>query len=188
MRNEKNQKSSRSTAEHVRERINRGGSRFWKHENFAGLPPSAVATELSRLAREGELTRMGKGLYYRPVPTSFGPSLPSASSTIAQRVRAPLHAAGASAANALGFTTQNPRLREYATPAAAPPTALRNAIVHTGRPRARASLSFEDGALLELLRERGESSDLSAEETVSRLLQPGGRREAFYSSSTCSRR
>ena len=71
----------------------------------------------------------------------------------------------------LGLTTQNPVRPEYATPAPAPPTALRNALVHTGRPPQRASLSAEDGAILETLRERARSSDLSPEETVQRLLR-----------------
>ena len=126
---------------------------------------------LSRLAREGLVERVGKGVYYRSTPTSFGPSIPGASAAAAQMLSAPLHAAGLSAANVLGLTTQNPVRPEYATPAPAPPTALRNALVHTGRPPQRASLSAEDGAILETLRERARSSDLSPEETVQRLLR-----------------
>ena len=41
--------------------------------------------------------------------------------------------------------------------------------MHTGRPSERAKLSSEEGAFLELLRERARSSDLPAEETVRRL-------------------
>jgi hypothetical protein len=165
------QRHRTSAAEAVRKRVARGGPRFWKHADFERLPPSAVATELSRLVREGELQRVGKGVYYRPVPTSFGASMPAASAATAEMLRTPLHPAGLTAANLLGLTTQNPKRPEYATPAAGPPTALRNAIVHTGRPAARATLSPEEGALLELLRERARSSDLSPEETVRRLLQ-----------------
>jgi len=43
--------------------------------------------------------------------------------------------------------------------------------VHTGRPPQRASLSAEEGAILETLRERARSSDLSPEETARRLLK-----------------
>jgi hypothetical protein len=164
-------KPQASAARVVRDRVHRGGARFWKHSDFHGLPPSAVATALSRLARQGELQRVGKGVYYRAAPTSFGMSMPAASGVAAETLSAPLHPAGLSAANVLGLTTQNPRRPEYATPAPGPPTALRNAVVHTGRPPQRAGLPAEDGAILEILRERARSSDLSPEGTVRRLRQ-----------------
>jgi hypothetical protein len=164
-------KSRASAASVVRDRVWRGGARYWKHSDFRSLPPSAVATTLSRLAREGELQRTGKGVYYRPAPTSFGLSIPSASAAAAQTLSAPLHPAGLSAANALGLTTQNPKRPEYATLAPGPPTALRNAVIHTRRPVARAALSPEEGAILEILRERARSSDLQPEETIRRLEQ-----------------
>ena len=154
----------------VRDRVEHGKARFWKHSDFHDLPPLAVATALSRLAREGELQRVGKGVYYRPTPTSFGLSRPSASGMAAATLSAPLHPAGLSAANVLGLTTQNPGRAEYATSAAGPPTALRDAVVHTGRSAQRASLSAEDGAILETLRERARASDLSPQDTVHRLL------------------
>lgn len=161
----------KSAAALVRNRVARGKSRYWKHSDFGDLPASAVATTLSRLAREGVLERVGKGVYYRPRPTSLGPSLPAASAVATQTLRAPLHPAGLSAANALGLTTQNPGRAEYATSAPAPPSALRDAVVHTGRPAARAGLCAEDGAILETLRERARSSDLSPEKTARRLLR-----------------
>jgi len=151
--------------------VTRGGPRYWKHSDFASLSPGAVATSLSRLAREGELQRVAKGVYYRSTPTTFGPSIPAASTASAASLRAPIHPAGLTAANVLGLSTQNPRRPEYATPAAGPPTALKNALVHTGRPPQRASLSAEDGAILETLRERARSSDLPPKETARRLLR-----------------
>lgn len=164
-------KSGGSAAKVVRDRVNRGGSRFWRHADFHDLPSAAVATTLSRLARDGSLQRVGKGVYYRSRPTSFGPSIPGAGAIAAQTLSAPVHPAGLSAANLLGLTTRNPRRPEYATPASGLPTALRNALVHTGRPSQRASLSEEDGAILETLRERARSSDLSSEATARRLLR-----------------
>jgi SAM-dependent methyltransferase len=71
----------------------------------------------------------------------------------------------------LGLSTQNPGRPEYATPAPGLPTALRNAVVHTGRPAQRDSLSAEDGAILETLRDRARYSDLSPQQTVRRLLR-----------------
>jgi hypothetical protein len=159
----------RSAAADIRQRVRRGGARYWRHSDFHDLPPAAVAKTLSRLAQEGELRHVEKGVYYRPVPTSFGMSVPSASAMAAQTLNAPIHPAGLSAANALGLTTQNPLRPEFATSAPARPTALRDAIVHTGRPPQRAGLSTEDGAILEILRERARSSDLSSEATAERL-------------------
>lgn len=124
---------------------------------------------LSRMAREGALRRVGKGVYYRPHQTSLGPSRPVASAAAAQTLRAPVHPAGLNAANVLGLSTQNPRRAEYATPAAGPPQALSDAVVHTGRPAGRVSLSAEDGAILETLRDRARYSDLSPQRTVGRL-------------------
>lgn len=160
-----------TAAGNVRERVQRGGARFWKHSDFDDLPPSAVAMALSRMARDGVLERVGKGVYYRSMTTTLGPSVAGASAVAAQTLSAPLHPAGLTAANLLGLTTQNPLRPEYATPAPAPPTALRNARVHTGRPSQRASLSPEDGAILETLRDRARSSDLTPERTAQRLLQ-----------------
>lgn len=98
-------------------------------------------------------------------------SLPSGSASAALALRAPVHPAGLTAANVLGFTTQNPARLEYATPAHDPPRALADANVRTRRPASREGLPVEDGALLEFLRDRGRSSDLSPEATYERLYQ-----------------
>jgi hypothetical protein len=163
--------SPHSAAQIVRKRVLRNDARFWKHSDFRGLPPAAVATELSRLRRDGELERISKGIYYRAVPTSFGASLPSATAAAAAAVNVPLCPAGLSAANMLGLSTQNPGRAEYAVPGRSRPAALAGSIIHTGRPVARRKLSGEDGAILELLRERGRSSDLPPKETVRRIKQ-----------------
>jgi len=47
---------------------------------------------------------------------------------------------------------------------------LRNATVHTRRPHTRYGLSDEDGAFLELLRDRARASDLDVETTIARLV------------------
>ncbi len=158
-----------STATRVRERVNEAGEHYWKHSDFEDLPASAVAMALSRLAREGVLQRVGKGVYYRPRPTAFGPSIPAASAVAPLTLRTALHPAGLSAANTLGLSTQNPPRGEYATPAPGPPRAFRNAVVHTGRPASRVGLSAEEGAILETLRERARNSDLSPQRTILRL-------------------
>jgi hypothetical protein len=168
-----------SAAASVRQRVLVGGERFWRHGDFDGLSASAVATALSRLAREGELQRTGKGVYFRPRMTVLGPSMPAASGAAASSLMRPVHPAGLSAANVLGLTTQNPARREYATTANDPPTALVGSRVRTGRPAVRAALGPEDGALLELLRDRAATSDFSAAQTISRLRALLGDRQRF---------
>lgn len=160
---------SGSAAAQVRQRVLAGGERFWRHDDFRELPASAVATTLSRLAREGELQRIRKGVYYRPRMTVIGPSFAAASASTASSLMLPIHPAGLSAANMLGFTAQNPARREYATPASDPPTALQGSRVRTRRPATRAELSPEEGALMEFLRDRAITSDLSPAETARRL-------------------
>lgn len=163
-------RSPNSVATRVYERVRDGGERYWSLSDFRDLSAPAVMHALSRLTAEGELQRTRKGLYYRSKPTAIGPSGPSASAAVVQTARAPLHPAGLTAGTALGLSTQNPARPEFATPAAAAPGALRNATVHTRRPPSRFGLDANDGALLELLRDRARYSDLPPEETVRRLV------------------
>jgi hypothetical protein len=149
--------------------VRAGGERYWKHADFGDLSASAVAMALSRMAREGALQRVGKGLYYRPRPTAFGSSIPAVGTVARLTLRTALHPSGLSAANALGLSTQNPTRGEYATPAAGPPRALQGEVVHTGRPAGRVGLSTEEGAILETLRDRARNSDLSPAKTIARL-------------------
>lgn len=168
-----------SAAARIRRRIERGGERFWRVSDFNDLPPRTVARTLARLAEAGVVERARHGLYYRSRPTILGPSIPSATAVASHTVGAPLHAAGLSAANVLGLTTQNPARPELATPAANPPSALGNAVVHTRRPASRAHLSAEEGALMEMLRTRGRFSDVGPARTTKRLLRILGTEGTF---------
>ena len=157
-------------AKRMRLRIRRGGERFWRHSDFADLPPAAVSQALSRLARRGDLERVSKGLYYRPRPTVLGASRPAPDAVAVRSSAKRLHPAGLTAAHYLGFTTQNPAFPEYASSAPAAPSALRHAHVRTRRPRNRDHLTDKESAVLELLRDRARTSDLGAEATCARLL------------------
>jgi hypothetical protein len=166
-----NRAGAPSDAAKIRRRIERAGERFWRVTDFSDLPPRTVARTLARFAEAGLIERARYGLYFRPRATVLGPSTPSATAVAGHAVKAPLHAAGLSAANVLGLTTQNPAHAELATPAANPPSVLRNATVHTRRPPSRARLNEREGALVELLRTRGRYSDLEPGKTVSQLLR-----------------
>jgi Family of unknown function (DUF6088) len=154
----------------VRERVLAAGEHYWSLADFRDLPAAAAAHALSRLAGEGELQRVRKGLYYRPKATVIGPSIPSPTIALAKTARTPLHPSGLTATNVLGLSTQNPTHGEFATPAAAAPGGLTGAIVHTRRPASRLNMSDGDAALFELLRDRARNSDLSPEQTSNRLV------------------
>jgi hypothetical protein len=81
--------------------------------------------------------------------------------------------AGVTAASLLGFTTQNPSRIELATSAQSLPRKLvgEKTIVHTRRPPAWSTLSQADAALLDFIRGGGNTSELSAEKTVARVVQ-----------------
>jgi Family of unknown function (DUF6088) len=173
----KNQKKTGSgggnTAENVRKRIEGNGERVWRLVDFAGMPFMAVAQALSRLARQGVIQRLGKGLYYRSRPTAFGASRPNSAQVRSLPVRLRgIFPAGIAAANVLGFTTQNPARVEVATNGPSLPRLIvgKETMIHTRRPESWRSLSETDAALLDFLRNRGQSSELSAEDTVDKLL------------------
>jgi len=160
-------------AEAVRRRIASGGERVWRMADFDGMPFMAVAQTLSRLARQGTIQRLGKGMYYRSRPTVFGASRPNPAQLRSLPVRRKgVYPAGVAAANLLGFSTQNPARVEVATDGTSLPRLIvgKETVIHTRRPESWRGLSETDAALLDFLRNRGVSSELSPEETVDRLL------------------
>ena len=164
---------SRQTAKWIRQRLDKGGDRLWRFEDFPGVPASAVAQALSRLARQGELQRLSKGVYYRGRQTALGRSLPNPAAI--QRLaaaRTTMFPSGVAAANLLGFTTQAAGRNEVATSALSLPRKLvgSKTLIHTRRPEAWAGLSEAEAALLDFLRRGGRTSELSPEETVRRTV------------------
>src|SRR5579863_6880533 len=157
----------------VRQRIEQGGERLWRFEDFRGLTFSAVAQALSRLTRQGAIERLSKGVYYRNRETTLGTSRPNPASirNLALR-RNTMFPSGIAAANLLGFTTQIPKQGEIATSALSLPRKLvgKDTRIHTRRPQAWASLSETDAALLDFLRHGGKASELSPTDTIARTL------------------
>lgn len=79
---------------------------------------AAVDQALSRLVKRGQLMRAGRGLYVRPVETRFGkrpPSVEQMVQAIAGAKGEVIASHGATAANALGLTTQVPVRAVYLT-------------------------------------------------------------------------
>lgn len=72
---------------------------------------AAVDQALSRLVKRGELMRVRRGLFALPVKTRFGERAPSVNAVIENIARTTgerVSLSGASAANMLGLSTQNP--------------------------------------------------------------------------------
>jgi hypothetical protein len=161
-------------AQVIRRRVETGGERVWRFSDFPNAPVAAVAQSLSRLAKDGTLQRLSKGVYYHGRATALGPSRPD---PVAIRKlatdRSPMFPAGVAAANLLGFTTQAAGRSEVATTAGSLPRKLagRDTIVHTRRPEAWKRLSDHDAALLDFLRRGGSTSELSEEDTIGRTLR-----------------
>jgi hypothetical protein len=164
---------SRHVARLVRQRVERGGERLWRLEDFRDLPFLAVAQALSRLKRDGTLDRLSKGVYYRNRQTAFGKSRPNptAIQNLASRSKT-VFPSGIAAAHLLGFTTQMAKQAEIATSALSLPRKLvgNDTVIHTRRPEAWARLSETDAALLDFLRHGAKFSELSQEDTIRKLL------------------
>jgi Family of unknown function (DUF6088) len=156
----------------VRQRIEQGGERLWRFEDFHGLPFSAVAQALSRLTRQGVIEGLSKGVYYLNRETTLGKSRPNPASirNLASR-RNTMSPSGIAAANLLGFTTQIPKQGEIATSALSLPRKLvgKDTRIHTRRPQAWANLSETDAALLDILRHGAKFSELSPGDTIRKL-------------------
>jgi hypothetical protein len=157
----------------IRRRIEGGGERLWRHQDFRDLSFTPVARALSRLAKAGTIQRLSKGIYYYPRTTSFGKSLPNPAAV--QKLasgRSRVFPSGVAAASLLGFTTQIARRHEVSTTAGSLPRKLMGteAVIHTRRPAAWAKLTDADAALLDFLRRGGRTSDLSPNETIARAL------------------
>ena len=166
--------SPRSAAALIRHRIEAGGERLWRMEDFRELPFQAVAQALSRLAKSGVIERLSKGVYYRARPTALGRSRPNPASL--QKLVSPrqkVYPAGLAAANLLGFTTQSGPQLELATSGLSLPRKLvgNEAVIHTRRPEAWAGLTEMDAALLDFLRRGGQLTELSPAETTRKVLE-----------------
>ena len=161
-----------TTMKNVRARIENGGERLWRLDDFSGLPSGAVAQALSRLSRTGLIRRLSKGTYYRAGESSFGKTLPNpiALRAISAQKKA-MFPAGISAANLLGFTTQASARGEASTSYASLPRKLigPELVIHTRRPEAWANLSETEAAILDFIRRGGSTSELPPLDTIRRL-------------------
>lgn len=151
---------------------NAAPERLWTFRDFASLPTSAVAKSLSRLAEEGVVHRLRKGVYYKPKVTRFGALKPDPAKVVAvvlDRKNVDWKPSGLSVWNAMGLTTQ----------IAATPTFTANHRVRVTAPNSRVrvntsptlrGLSVEERAALDALRDLRHIPDTTPEATIRRLV------------------
>lgn len=103
-------RSEKSVAGKIRKRIEEvGPGKLWTYTDFRPFPPMAVAAALSRLAKEGAIRRIRKGVYYSPRSSRFGELSPDATSVAAAVLKHKginWKPSGLPAYNGLGLTTQ----------------------------------------------------------------------------------
>ncbi len=104
-------------------------AKMWLHlGNRAALDQS-----FSRLVRRGKLLRAGRGVYVAPITGRFGSRAPSAQKVVEElslRRGETVVPSGATAANALGLTTQVPTRTVYLTSGRSRKITLGKQIVH----------------------------------------------------------
>ncbi|MFP5333297.1 MAG: hypothetical protein ACLGHX_13180 [Acidimicrobiia bacterium] len=147
--------NDKSVASEVREAVLRSRDRFWRPEDFAGSA-EAVAKALSRLAGEGKLQRVRRGLYWRGAPTRLGMAPPPPDRVVHELVDEPgVGPAGWSAGLWLGVSTQVPRRETIAVPRRAPrsPGNVRIVSRAASTKRRDERLRYPEVALLEVLRD-----------------------------------
>ena len=138
-------------------------------EDLKGTTPAAATKALARLAKQGVLIRVGKGLYYAPKDTLLGKSRPSEMAIALKMLEGKTRPTGASAANLLGLSTQmpaRPQLVAFTSNKPKNTGVARLRLRRGSRPHPLPSL---EGALLEFIRERGKSAETSATESYRRL-------------------
>ena len=173
--------SKRSATEIALRKAKSSGKSLLRAEDLKGATPAAASKALARLAKQGVLTRVGKGLYFAPKDTLVGKSKPSETSIALKRLEGKTRPTGASAANILGLSTQMPARPQLVAFASNPPKnagAARIKLRRTGSPHPLPAL---EGALLEFIRERGATAETSSSESIRRL------RELLTSQLTASR-
>lgn len=141
-----------STAEKVREHIAHTPVRRFVRPSAIAGSRRAVECEMSRLAAEGDIVRVRKGLYWKGPKTRAGMPLPRPIE-IALQVGGPGSGlAGVSAAHALGLTTQVPATEQVAVPGRAPSPVPGVRFVSRSIERRITGLHALEVALLEVLR------------------------------------
>ena len=146
--------------------------RLWTFRDFSSLPSSAVAMSLSRLARQGVVHRLRKGVYYKPKVSRFGTLKPDAANVIAallDRKNIDWKPSGITVWNAMGLTTQVAATPSFTTDHRVRVTVPHARVRINTAPTVR-GLSIEERAALDALRDLRQVPDTTPEATIRRLV------------------
>jgi hypothetical protein len=161
--------SKRSATEIALRRAKLSGKSLLRAEDLKGATPAAASKALARLAKQGVLTRVGKGLYFAPKDTLIGKSKPSETSIALKRLEGKTRPTGASAANILGLSTQVPARPQIVALTSNPPKSTGAARIRFRRNASPQPLPALEGALLEFIRERGATAEMGPNESLGKL-------------------
>jgi hypothetical protein len=157
----------------IRRRVeNAPEDRLWTFGDFATLPTSAVAKTLSRMAHDGVIRRLRKGVYYRPRITRFGETKPDVSrmfTGVLDRKHVRWKPTGLAVWNALGLTTQVPAVPTFAVDRRVQLSASKGRVRFRVVPSLHA-LSAEERAALDALRDLRRVPDATPAAIVHRLV------------------
>lgn len=142
-----------STAGLVRERVDSTPSRGFLAVRDVPGSRRAVETAFSRMAAEGLLVHVRRGLYWKGPRTRFGMPLPRTSELSLALAGPGGGPAGVTAARALGLTTQVPAIDFYAVPGRIPTPPPGVKFVSRSIERRIHELTAMEVALLEVLRD-----------------------------------
>jgi hypothetical protein len=163
------EKSKRSATQVALRQAKSSGNSLLRAEDLKGTSPAAATKALARLAKQGVLTRVGKGLYFAPKDTLIGKSKPSETAIALKNLEGKTRPTGASAANILGLSTQLPARPQLVAFTSNPPKNPGAARIKIRRSSSLHPLPALEGALLEFIRDRGETAETTPEESFRRL-------------------
>lgn len=150
-----------STSEYVAEHVDMLPDRsFIAVPDLAG-PRSAVESAFSRLASEGVIMRVRKGLYWKGIDTGAGMSPPRTEEIAPVIGGVGSGPAGVAASHWLGLTTQVPSTYLFAVPGRAPAPVRGIRFVQRPVSRLLMGLSPTEVAVLEVLREGPVGSEVA---------------------------
>jgi hypothetical protein len=143
---------------------------------------AAVDQTLSRMAAEGSIRRLTRGLYdYPRMSTLLGTHLPAAPEKIAEalarKTGSQLQSIGAKAANSLGLSTQVPARIVYLTDGTSRKIRIGNQTIELrhASPRRMAGAGQMEGTVIQALRHLGEAN--ITPEMIEHLRQNLGKKE-----------
>lgn len=160
------------------------GSVFTPNEFLNTWSRSAVDQALSRLARSGEIRRLGRGIYDYPQTSPrlgvLTPPPEAIAQALARQEGVHLQASGARAANALGLTTQVPGRLTFLTDGTPRSRRIGRQVIELKRaaPKKLRGAGTVAGTVLQAIRYLGpEGLTNETVQQLSRILSPRDKRE-----------